>query len=146
MFKKAKGFIVSTPYRRRSSGILIATALVALAACGGSPSSPNPGGGGGPPPPVTNASVTATAANTFTPSTVNLVVGGTVAFANSGGGLHNVATGNWSCAAGCSDQGGNGAPSTAAWNFTRTFPTVGTVNYVCDEHGGQGMVGSIIVQ
>ena len=145
MFKKAKGFIVSTPYRRRSSGILIATALVALAACGGSPSSPNPGGGG-PPPPVTNASVAATAANTFTPSTVNLVVGGTVTFANSGGGLHNVATGNWSCAVGCSDQGGNGGTSTAGWSFMRTFPTVGTVNYVCDEHSGQGMTGSIIVQ
>src|SRR6202035_888462 len=49
------------------------------------------------------------------------------------------------CANGCDDTGGNGSPSTAAWSFTRTFNTAGTINYHCETHGSMGMVGSITV-
>ena len=131
----------------RATGILIvAISLGALPSCNGSsnsPTTPPSGGGGGPP--AQNASVTANNNNTFSPSSVTIVVGGTVTFTNAGG-LHNVSTGVWACAVGCSDMGGNGAASAASWTFNRTFPTAGTTNYVCDEHAGVGMVGNVIVQ
>lgn len=104
--------------------------------------SPPPGGGGTP---VMSASVNATPVNTFSPSEVNLLVGGTVNFSNSGG-IHNVAADTFRCADGCDGQGGNGNPSANSWSFTITFPTAGTVGFVCDEHSGVGMSGRIIVQ
>ena len=64
--------------------------------------------------------------------------------------MHNVQAddGSFRCANGCDDTGGNGAPSTAHWTFTRTFSTPGTINYYCVVHGGPGgvgMAGNIIV-
>jgi plastocyanin len=134
----------------RSSSVRSFLALVAVAALSSacnssSPTSNAPPPGGGNSPPAQSASVTATNSNTFSPNVVVIAAGGTVSFSN-GGGLHNVATGAWSCAVGCDDQGGDGSPSGASWSFTRTFPTAGVVNYVCDEHAGVGMTGQIDVR
>lgn len=128
--------------------LLTVLALVALiSACNKSnptPTQPPPSGGGNQSP-VQAAAVTANPDNTFTPDVVTISVGGTVTFSNAGG-QHNVATGSFTCAVGCDDMGGNGAPSTASWSFTRTFTTAGTVGYVCDEHAGVGMRGQVNVR
>jgi len=129
---------------RRTATVLFAVALLASACNSSSPTANNPPPGGNITP-VQSASVTATASNTFTPSLVDLIAGGTVTFSNSGGGLHNVNSGSFRCADGCDGEGGNGNVSTGNWTFTRTFPTAGTVGYVCDEHGGVGMSGRIVV-
>ena len=134
----------------RISGLLtLAVLALALHGCtsgsNNTPTAPSSGGGGTP---VTSASVTANGNNTFSPSVVDLLAGGTVTFSNSNG-LHNVnATGSvdFRCANGCDGQGGNGNPSTDNWNFTITFPSAGTTSYVCDEHAGVGMTGRIVVQ
>jgi len=97
------------------------------------------------PTPVQSASISANPDNTFSPNIVELLAGGTVTFSNSGG-IHNVSTGDWACAMGCDDQGGNGSPSANGWSFTRTFPNPGTVGFVCDEHSGVGMNGQINVR
>ena len=131
---------------------IVATLTVAILALGlyscnsGSNTPTAPPGGGGTP--VTSALVTATGSNTFSPSVVNLLAGGTVTFSN-GSGSHNVnAQGGVSfrCANGCDGQGGNGDPATNAWSFTMTFPSAGTTTYVCDEHASVGMNGAIVVQ
>lgn len=124
--------------------VFVFALLLVVAACNSSSPTQTPPPGNNNPTPVQSASVSANNNNTFTPNQVDLVAGGTVTFSNSGG-LHNVATGVWSCAEGCDDQGGNGSPSAADWSFTRTFPTAGTVGFVCDEHAGVGMNGQIIV-
>lgn len=131
-----------TPRSRRV--VIVFGLLLAVAACSSSSPTQTPPPGNNNPNPVQSASVTANNNNTFTPNRVDLVAGGTVNFSNAGG-LHNVATGLWSCAQGCNDQGGDGSPSTESWSFTRTFPTAGTVGFVCDEHAGVGMNGQIIV-
>lgn len=133
----------------RISGLLtLAVLALALPACksgSNTPAAPPAGGGGTP---VMAASVTATGSNTFTPSLVDLLAGGTVTFSN-GTGLHNVnAQGGVSfrCALGCDGQGGNGDPTVENWTFTITFPSAGTTTYVCDEHADVGMSGRIVVQ
>ncbi len=84
---------------------------------------------------------------TFSPNQLTINVGDTVTFSNNGG-IHNViASGaaSFRCATGCDDQGGNGAPTGAAWSFTRTFTTAGTVNIICELHGSAGMTATITV-
>jgi plastocyanin len=85
---------------------------------------------------------------TFKPDHLTITAGDTVTFKNSGG-THNVVAdnGSFKCAANCSDTGGTGNVSGAAWSFTRTFNTAGTFGYHCDAHGapGQGMAGSITI-
>ena len=130
------------------AALTVAVLTLGLYSCNSGSNTPTapPGGGGGTP--VMAATVIATGNNTFSPSVVNLLAGGTVTFSN-GSGLHNVnASGGVSfrCANGCDGQGGNGDPSTANWSFTITFPSAGTTNYVCDEHASVGMTGQIIVQ
>ncbi|MEM9555610.1 MAG: Calx-beta domain-containing protein [Acidobacteriota bacterium] len=85
--------------------------------------------------------------NTFSPANLTISVGDTVTWTN-GGGFHNVAAsdGSFRCAQGCDGQGGDGAPSSAAWSFSITFDQPGTINYVCEVHEALGMVGSIVVQ
>lgn len=85
----------------------------------------------------------------FAPQTLNITAGDTVTFTN-GGGFHNVesdagAVTAFRCANGCDGDGGNGAPSSAAWSATVAFPTPGTAGYHCEIHGaaGQGMFGTI---
>jgi plastocyanin len=85
----------------------------------------------------------------FTPRELTIRAGQTVTWTNQDG-FHNVTAddGTFHCAAGCDDTGGNGAPSSAAWSFTRTFNSPGVVPYHCAVHGGpggQGMSGTITV-
>lgn len=89
----------------------------------------------------------------FTPSTLSIAQGDTVTFTNAavdgGGGFHNVASDvgavtSFRCSNDCS--GGSGSdPSANNWVAVVTFPTVGTVNYHCDQHLGSGMVGTITI-
>lgn len=141
--KKAEATMFSRPKWSRVTFVVL---LLALPACGGSstPTTPPPPAG-----PVTSAIVNLLSNNTFSPSTVNLLAGGTVTFTNLGGG-HNVTAndGSFRCANGCDGdgQGGNGAPATNGWSVTITFPTPGSVGYNCEVHVGLGMTGTINVQ
>jgi len=130
-------------------GKLLAVLLfvVLTSACNSSAPSPMqaPPPGGGNQAPAQSASITANPDNTFSPDVVTIAVGGSVSFSNAGG-QHNVSTGDFTCAVGCDDMGGNGAPSTASWSFTRTFNTAGTIGFVCDEHSSVGMRGQINVR
>ena len=83
--------------------------------------------------------VTATAALTFSPSNLEIANGDTVTWTN-GGGFHNVQAddGSFRCANGCDDDGGDGAPSIASWNFSRDFITEGDLLYHCFVHGAPG--------
>lgn len=87
----------------------------------------------------------------FSPQVLNIAAGDTVTFTN-GGGFHNAvsnpgAVTSFRCANGCDGDGGNGAPSSAAWSATVAFPTPGTIGYFCEVHGapGQAMFGTINV-
>ena len=82
---------------------------------------------------------------TFTPSTLTIAAGDTVTFRNAGG-FHNAVSDPGSvtmfrCANGCDGAGGNGGISPAAWSATVTFPSAGTINFFCQEHGGAGGLG-----
>lgn len=118
---------------------LVSVALL-LAACGSVKSPTEPQGGG---------HSVAVSNFQFTPSQLTVAVGDTVTWTNDGG-FHNVAADDASfrCAEGCDREGGDGAPSAAAWSFTRTFTTPGVVRYYCEVHGapgGSGMSGTIVV-
>ena len=122
----------------RTSMIAVACATALLVACGGdgggNSTSPMPT----PDPLVTSATVAATPAIQFTPATVNLAVGGTIAF-EFGAVPHNVYF----------DGGPSGAPENiTAPSFdtrvVRTFATKGRYVYNCHLH--PGMTGVIVVQ
>ncbi|HEV3455763.1 MAG TPA: Calx-beta domain-containing protein [Thermoanaerobaculia bacterium] len=125
---------VSSPRRLAAFGIVFALAL-ALA-----PASH-----------AANHDVSATASLTFEPANLTIKVGDSVTWTNSSGVNHNVAAndGSFRCASGCDGDGhgGNGNPA-GSWTFTRTFNQPGTINYLCEVHGGPpiSMVGSIVVQ
>src|SRR5690242_11927212 len=72
----------------------------------------------------------------FSPKAITINAGDSITFVNLGGASHNVHAddNSFRCANGCDDQGGNGSPSSAEWEFTRTFPTPGTIAYHCDNH------------
>ena len=83
----------------------------------------------------------------YDPNVININAGDSVRFTNVGG-AHNVhfTTLGVTCATGCSDTGGSGAPATSAWTFTRPFATAGTFPFKCDNHGDSfGMTGTITV-
>jgi plastocyanin len=87
---------------------------------------------------------------TFSPQTITIQKGDTIAFINRGG-LHNVVADDSSfrCARGCDGKpGGNGNTSGSNWVASVTFNTLGTIGYYCEQHGapGQGMFGTIHVQ
>jgi plastocyanin len=94
-----------------------------------------------------NFTVEAQPNNRFSPQNLTIQAGDSVTWTNAGGN-HNVAAndGSFRCANGCDGQGGNGNPSTAAWSFSLTFNDPGVIDYLCEVHGGLGMVGSITVQ
>src|SRR3954454_6662279 len=73
--------------------------------------------------------VTTTAFSTFSPSTVNIAVGDTVAWSGLGQGTHTVTA----------DDGS--FDFTGGDTFSRTFTTAGTIRYYCRIHGGPGGVG-----
>ncbi len=83
-----------------------------------------------------------TSGNAFVPPTVTIQAGDSVRWTN-GGGTHNVHADDDSfrCADGCSGEGGNGAPSSALWTFTRTFDDPATIPYYCEVHGAPGGIG-----
>jgi plastocyanin len=89
-----------------------------------------------------NFIVTANNNLTFTPSSLTINKGDTVTFKNNGG-FHNVASASFRCANGCDGAGGNGDPSSSAWQATVAFNTVGNFVYGCEVHSG--MTGSIKV-
>ena len=91
----------------------------------------------------------------FEPATLTINVGDTVTFINdpTNLGFHNAqsdtgAVTAFRCANGCDGDGGNGDPASNAWTATVTFPTAGTVPFLCEVHGipgGGGMYGTITV-
>jgi plastocyanin len=85
----------------------------------------------------------------FTPRNVTINIGDSVTWQYAGGGLHAHSVvannGSFRCAQGCDSGGGNGNAVAAAWSFTRTFTTAGTVDYNCEVHKNAGMIGSVIV-
>ena len=85
--------------------------------------------------PGPTAAVSATASNSFDPSSVTITKGGTVTWTFAA--LHNV-----TFDAGAPD-GGN-VPNTGTGSVQRTFPAAGTYNYHCTLHSG--MNGSVVVQ
>lgn len=94
--------------------------------------------------------VTANPDLSFTPDRLVIQAGDSVRFTNRGG-FHNVHADDdrFRCAESCDDQQGNGAPSRAAWSFTRSFDQAGEAPYYCEIHGapgGRGMSGLIEVQ
>ena len=92
-------------------------------------------------------SMTAMPNFTFEPASLTINQGDTVNFSNLGG-FHNVlASGaaTFRCANGCDDQGGDGNASAAAWSFSRTFSSAGTVNISCQVHASSGMTAVITV-
>ena len=121
---------------------LLTVAAVAFPTCSSSSDTPTSPSG-----PVQSATVNLLDSNTFSPSTVTIVPGGTVTFVNLGG-EHNVTAddGSFRCANGCDGSGGNGTPATNGWSVTVTFPNAGSVPYNCEVHVGEGMTGTVIVQ
>ena len=85
-------------------------------------------------PPSMNAAVTATTSNTFAPLSVDIQVGGMVAFTFDK--THNVTFGGGSAPANI----GNTSSGTVA----RTFSAAGTFDYVCTIHSG--MNGVVVVR
>src|SRR5947209_5073788 len=85
----------------------------------------------------------------FSPSAMTINVGDTITFTNVGGttAMHNVVAddGSFRCANGCDGAGGNGAPASNQWHATVTFNKAGVFNYHCENHGVQGMTGTITV-
>lgn len=69
--------------------------------------------------------------NDFDPDPT-ISVGDTIRWTNSGG-THNVVADD--------DSFTNGAPSSAAWTYERTFDTPGVYAYYCSQHGAAGGVG-----
>jgi len=111
--------------------------LLSLAACSSDNSGPAP-------PPNT---VFLTSSNTFNPSSLTVIVGGTVTWEWQPGASHNVAP------VGSSVPTRSGPPVAAPHTYTFTFNTPGTFGYYCEVHGSlsqdgsaSGMVGTIIVQ
>lgn len=89
--------------------------------------------------------VTANDNLTFTPATITIRAGDTIAFENAGG-VHNVHADNnrFICSVNCTT---NNSPSDLPWRVTVRFSQVGTFGYYCELHGdlASGMRGSIIV-
>ncbi len=122
----------------RNAALLIVITVV-LSTCDSSPTGPDG--------PAQSAIVNLLDNNTFSPSTVTIVAGGTVTFVNLGGD-HNVTAndGSFRCANGCDGSGGNGDPATNAWSVTITFRDAGSVPYNCEVHVAVGMTATVIVQ
>lgn len=91
--------------------------------------------------PAVNHIVETVGSTGFSPSVLNIVVGDTVTFVNTGGN-HNV-NGTTQTFPSNPESFGNSVGS--GWTFQHVFQTTGTYNYQCDPHAGMGMTGSIIV-
>jgi plastocyanin len=86
-----------------------------------------------------------TASNSFSPATLTVPIGTTVAWENDAGTLHNV---TWNNAAGrTAAQAGDGTGDIADFStgtHTRAFNTAGTFAFTCTIH--PGMNGTLTVQ
>jgi plastocyanin len=91
------------------------------------------GGGGAPP---QSASVTASAASTFDPSSVTIGAGGTVTWTFVALPEHNVTFGT-------NKPTGGDIGNTSSASVSRTFPNVGSYPYTCTLHAG--MNGTVTV-
>lgn len=84
----------------------------------------------------------------FSPAALTIDVGDSVTFFGyaeiMSTGPHNVVAddGSFRCALGCDGEGGNGTPldNQKAWHFTRTFNTVGTINYHDEVGHAKGVI------
>lgn len=89
--------------------------------------------------------------NVYSPASISINVGDTVAFVNKGG-YHNAVAddGSFRCARGCDGdgKGGSGSASSSNWVASVKFPKAGNVGYFCEIHGspGVGMFGAVIVR
>ncbi|MBT6294210.1 MAG: BspA family leucine-rich repeat surface protein [Candidatus Magasanikbacteria bacterium] len=81
--------------------------------------------------------------NVFTPNNINIEVGQTVQWVNSGG-FHNV-NGSQDTFAENPESFSNGVASNDNWTFSHTFLVPGVYNYQCDPHAASGMVGTVTV-
>src|SRR4051812_12364850 len=90
---------------------------------------------------ATDHTVTARSNRTFDPADLTIAVGDTVTFINdpTAPGFHNVesdtgAVTQFRCANGCDGDGagGSGDPASNTWSATVTFPTAGSVPYLCE--------------
>ena len=77
---------------------------------------------------------------TFSPSSINIIVGDTVTFVNTGG-SHNV---NGTTASFPNNPESFGNTVGAGWTFTHVFNTAGNYDYWCDPHA-PSMAGTISV-
>lgn len=87
-----------------------------------------------------NHSVTVGPGSTFSPNVLNIAVGDTVTWTNTGGGLHSVLSDD--------DEFSSGGLSNTDWVYSHRFDTEGTFRYHCVGHGapgGLGMSGRIVV-
>jgi len=89
-----------------------------------------------------NSHVVSTSGNSFAPNLLNISVGDTVTWVNTGG-WHNV---NATLASYPNNPEGFGnAVAGAGWSFQWIFTIAGTYNYQCDPHVGYYMFGSVNV-
>jgi plastocyanin len=77
-----------------------------------------------------------TVGDSFSPNSVTIAAGGTVAWTISGDD-HNVTF------TGAAPPGGN-IPTTGSGTISRSFPTAGRYDYFCTRHSG--MTGAVTVQ
>ena len=142
------------------------TLAIIAAACGGSSATSSGGNPPPPPPPPPPPGPTASVSMTdnaglapyaFSPATLSVKVGTTVIWTNNGKATHTSTSdatpavwssgtvapaGSMSCAPNdpyCTP--GTTPPGT----FQQTFTTAGTYAYHCENHGAQGMTGTITV-
>lgn len=130
--------------RKLSGLIAVLTIVLIVASCGG-------GGGDtvvtGPPPPPTCPTNTfcMTISNSFSPATLTVPVGTTVAWENDAGTPHNV---TWNNAAGrtaaLAGDGTGDITDFSSGTHTRLFNTAGTFAFTCTIH--PGMNGTLTVQ
>ena len=136
--------------------------LTFLVACGSASTSPS---GGNPPPPpgaqivdIGMADNNGLAPYAFSPTTVTVKVGTTVKWTNSGKAQHTSTSDAtpqpiWNSGPVLPAGTGSCDPNdpyctpgtTPAGTYQRTFNTAGTYQYHCQNHGAQGMTGTITV-
>lgn len=140
--------IRSTPIRRAAIAMAAFAALLSSGCSNSNPYGPPPPAPPPqppPPPPPPGSNQVVVSNDQFTPQQLTVNAGQEVSFvwANNSVG-HNVTP----ASATIPSSPGLPALRNAPFSFTVTFPTAGTFNYYCGQHGGpgSGMHGSVVVQ
>lgn len=94
---------------------------------------------------ASNATIAATAQNTWSPSTATITAGESVTWTN-GGGFHNVCVQKPGTSGDACDEYTNGDPATTWTSATHSFSTPGTYAFFCATHRSLGMTGTITVE